>query len=225
MSYAPIFKICGLTRPLDALAAEEAGASYVGAILAPESPRRVSPADAARISEAVSIPLVAVTADLTPRMAAAAAEEARAGGIQLHGNETPAVVEELRQLGDWELWKAVRVRSVDDVRRELERFASVVDLVLLDAWHPTKLGGTGTSFDWELLASIGEEMPEGLRFGVAGGLSPENVAEAIAILRPSLLDVSSGVEARPRVKDQERIRAFARIVAEAASLDAGDRVR
>lgn len=221
MPNAAMFKICGLTRPADARFAEEAGASYVGAILVEGSPRRVSPAEASRIAAAVSIPLVIVTADLPAETVAEAAATARAGGVQLQGDESPATIRTLRSLGDWELWKAVRVRSLDDVRRGLERFGPIVDLLLLDAWHPTKLGGTGTSFDWERIAPAREELSGGLRLGVAGGLSPENVAEAIAVLGPSLVDVSSGVESRPGVKDHERIRAFAREVSHAASSIAG----
>lgn len=223
MPHPPRFKICGLTDPLDARAAEEAGASYVGAVLAEESPRRISPTEASRISEAVSIPLVLVTVDLEPARAAAAATIAGADGIQLHGHESPAAVEELRGRGEWELWKAVRVRSGDDVRRAVERFGSIVDLLLLDAWHPRKLGGTGVALQWEDLASARDEAPREGRLGVAGGLSPENVARAIAILRPDLVDVSSGVEASPGVKDHDRIRRFAREVARSgAAVSDGD---
>lgn len=220
MGNAPKFKICCLTRVADARLAEGVGASYVGAILVEGSPRRISPREAARISEAVSIPLVVVTADVPAEEAAAAAETAGAGGIQLQGDEPPETVAALRNLGDWELWKAVRVRSHEDVRRAAQRFGSIVDLLLLDAWHPTKLGGTGTSFDWQRLAAVREDLGD-LRLGVAGGLSPDNVAEAIAVLRPSLVDVCSGIESSPGVKDHQRLRAFAREVSNAAGSTAG----
>lgn len=195
--------------------AEAAGASYVGAMLVPGSPRVVSAQQAASISGSLSVPLVIVTADLMPAEVARSAIVSRARVIQLHGDESPAELTELRRLGSWELWKAIRVRSSADITRAIERFAEVADLVLLDAWHPTELGGTGTRFPWEALASLRDDLGDQLRLGVCGGLSPENVAEAVTRLRPDLVDVSSGVERQAGVKDPDRIRAFVRRALEA----------
>ena len=203
-------KICGLTRPKDAQVAERAGASYVGAVLVPTSPRRVSSSTAFELAAAVSIPLVVVTADLTPDEAAEAAQRTRAGGIQLHGDESPETVKELRERGSWELWKAVRVRSRDDILSALERFEDLVDLILLDGWHADQLGGTGTAFPWGAMDSIRQTAAPGVRIGVAGGLSPENVEGAVTRLAPDLVDVSSGVEVSPMAKDHERVRSFVR---------------
>ena len=221
-------KICGITRPEDARLAEEGGASYVGAVLVPGSPRYLDPEGARRVADAVAIPLVVVTANLTAVEAHAAAEAAGARAIQLHGDESGETIVALRELdaasgaSPRELWKAVRVRgngegsgppgaAAAQVGEALRRWAPLVDVLLLDAWSPSALGGTGTSFPWEALEALDAlraQLPPGFRLGVAGGLDPGNVAEAIRRLRPDLVDVSSGVEASPGVKDPARIRAF-----------------
>ncbi len=204
----PGVKICGLTNPADARVAEAAGASYVGAVLVPGSPRRISSERASELAAAVRIPLVVVVADLSAKEVAAAAERAGASAVQLHGEESPDSVTELRMRGDWELWKAVRVRSEDDILRTFDRFGALVDLVLLDGWSRGQLGGTGKAFSWESAAAARRRAPSGLRIGVAGGLTPENVADAVRTLDPDLVDVSSGVESAPGRKDHERVRQF-----------------
>ena len=207
-SRVPEVKICGLTRVEDVRLAERAGASYVGAILVPDTPRCVSPGEAGVLARAVGIPLVAVVADLAADAAARAADAAGARAIQLHGSESPGVVEALRGRGGWELWKAVRVRDRDDIVRALGRFGGLVDLLLLDAWSERALGGTGTRFPWESWDRGRAGLDNALRIGVAGGLSPDNVEEAVGRLAPDLVDVGSGVELRPGVKDPDRIEAF-----------------
>jgi len=202
-------KICGVSRPRDAVVAEEAGASYLGAVLVAGSPRRVEPPTARRVADAVSIPLVVVVADSDVEEVAAAADRSGAGVIQLHGSEGPAEFSRLREMGSWELWKGVRVRSRGDIEEALALWGSVADLLLLDAWDPRRLGGTGVPFPWEALESVREDFPpSGARLGVAGGLDADNVGEAIRRLRPHLVDASSSLEARPGVKDPERIRSF-----------------
>ena len=210
------FKICGVTRTSDAIAAEAAGASYIGANLVSGSPRRVEPAVATALASAVSIPLVLITADMHPDDAARIARATGARAIQLHGAESPETTEALRGEGDWELWKAVRVRSPADVLAAFERFGGIVDLLLLDGWDPAKLGGTGLRFDWEAVGAVRRNAPEGLRLGIAGGLTPDNVEEAVGLLAPDLVDVSSGVESAPGLKDHERIRELARRLARGA---------
>jgi phosphoribosylanthranilate isomerase len=143
------------------------------------------------------------------------AERAGAAVIQLHGDESEGLVQELRAAGRWELWKAVRVRNGTDLAAAADRFAPLVDLLLLDAWHPTELGGTGRRFPWEVLERA--ELPSDLRIGVAGGLTAENVAEAITRLHPNLVDVSTSVEASPGIKDPDRVRAFVRNALQAFS--------
>jgi len=206
-------KICGVTRVADARIAEEAGASYLGANFVPGSPRCISLDDAAEIRQSTSIPLAIILAGASAPEAARMARTAGARVIQLHGDETEAMVQDLRSEGEWEIWKAVRIRDQADLRTAVDRFAPWIDLLLLDAWHPTELGGTGKRFPWEVLE--GADLPSDLRIGVAGGLTPENVAEAIERLRPDLVDVSSGVEASPGIKDPDRVRAFTRNALEA----------
>ncbi len=210
-------KICGLTRPQDAAHAESAGADLVGAILVPGSPRQVSPELARELGRNVSIPLAVVVADLTPRQTARLAEEAGAGVIQLHGAEPPAFLQALRELGGWELWKAVRVRSEADVLQAFTEYRGSADLVLLDGWHPERLGGTGIPFDWSFAASAGSLGAGSPALGVAGGLDPDNVRGMVEALRPDLVDVSSGVEVSPGIKDHARISDFVRSAREGAS--------
>lgn len=199
-----------MTRPSDARAAERSGAAYIGAVLVPGSTRLISPERARVLADAVAIPLVVVTAGFKPADAARSAIAAQARVIQLHGDETPDEVKELRTLGEWELWKAVRVRSGADVLEAIERFSTLADLILLDGWHPTGLGGMGVRFPWEALASLPEERRASVRIGASGGLAPDNVAEAVVRLEPDLVDVSSGVEASPGVKDSGKVEVFMR---------------
>ena len=167
------------------------------------------PAERARnLASAVGIPLAVVTADLSASEAARAAMASGAGAIQLHGNEEASTVTALRELGSWELWKAVRVRTAGDILTAMERFGYLVDVLLLDGWHPDKLGGTGTSFPWADLEAVRTRAPKDLRIGVAGGLTPENVEDAVQRLHPDLVDVSSGVEFEPGRKDPAKVRAF-----------------
>jgi phosphoribosylanthranilate isomerase len=204
----PAVKICGLTRPSDAALAGSLGARWVGVILVPNTPRVRTPLQARALGEAAGVPLALVVADLAPEALAVVAETAGARALQLHGSETPEEVEGLRALGPWELWKALRVRSPQEIALAIERWRGVADLLLLDAWHPGQLGGTGTSFPWDWLEPQRESWPSELRLGVAGGLRPESVQEAALRLRPHLLDVSSGVEVAPGVKDPARMHAF-----------------
>lgn len=204
----PQVKICGVTRPEDARIAEQAGASYVGAILVPESPRFVEPEGAERIARSVRIPLVAVAGETDATRLAQMAERSGSGAVQLHGEVTPETVGFLREAGDWELWKAVRVRSGTDITDAFAEFGSSVDLFLLDGWHEDKLGGTGMTFPWETLETVRGSLPVGVRLGVAGGLSVENVRSAVERLDPDLVDVSSGVESEPGRKDLRRVREF-----------------
>lgn len=203
-------KICGLTRREDARVAAQAGADVLGAVLVPSSPRVVTPQDAAGLAEAAERPLAIVVADLPLARLLEVARSSRARILQLHGGESPALLGHLRGEGSWELWKAVRVRTPDEIRQAVAGYAGVADALLLDGWHPRQLGGTGTSFPWKALEVLRGEIPPELQVGVAGGLNPGNVAEAVRLLHPDIVDVSSGVEARPGVKDPEAVAAFVR---------------
>jgi len=203
-------KICGLTRAGDAEEAARLGADRVGVILVPGTPRARTPDQARTIGAAAGCPLVIVVAGTTPDETARMAERARAGAIQFHGDASPEELDRLRAQGPWELWKALRVRTGEEILEGVRRWSGAADLLLLDGWHPTRLGGTGTAFPWEALEAVRTDWPRDLGLAVAGGLTPASVGEAVRRLRPDLVDVSSGVEARPGEKDLEKLRAFFR---------------
>jgi phosphoribosylanthranilate isomerase len=141
----------------------------------------------------------------------AAARTAGVDVLQLHGEETPERADRLRREG-YEVWKAVRARGGDDVSAALARYAGSVDALLVDGYSPDSAGGTGTRFPWDEVAARLAGRSGELRIVAAGGLRPENVAQAAAILRPDAVDVSSGVERAPGEKDPEAVRAFVRAV-------------
>ncbi len=205
-------KICGLTRRADALHAAEAGADYLGVVLVPNTPRARTPAEAKALLDGIQVPSVIVVADLALSDLRTVAEEVGADVIQLHGDETPEMVTELRQTGAWGIWKALRVRGWSEVMDGLARFGGVVDGLLLDGWHPEKTGGTGKPFPWGEVAEVRDAYPPGLVLVAAGGLRPDNVREAVIKLRPHVVDVSSGVEERPGKKDQAQVEEFIREV-------------
>jgi phosphoribosylanthranilate isomerase len=128
--------------------------------------------------------------------------------VQLHGSERPEDVRALRDGAGVTIWKAVRVRAAAGARETIAAWASHVDGVLLDGYSSAGAGGTGTRFDWDALTDVRELVPVGVTLGIAGGLHAGNVANAIEVLGPDLVDTSSGVEVRPGVKSHERIRAF-----------------
>jgi phosphoribosylanthranilate isomerase len=192
-------KICGVTTVADALLCVEAGASAIGLNFVPSSPRRVSPHVARTIARAVHgrTLIVGVVADMGVKAMRALLREAELECLQLHGDETTAVLEAVLP----HAYKAVRVRSADDVARA-RRYGSAY--LLADAYAPGALGGTGATFDWSLVTELAAER----RLTLAGGPTPENVAEAIRAVRPYAVDVASGVESAPGKKDERRVRAF-----------------
>ncbi len=205
-------KICGLVRPTDAAAATLAGARYVGAILA-GGPRRVSP-EAARIVFAqagTAIRVVVVghePVDDIVRNAMAAGADI----VQLHGDPSPAMVLDLRERWPGGIWAALRVPpQAFDASRAAELFA-VADGVVLDALVPGTLGGTGVSLDWRALVTplrrVREASESRALLILAGGLTPENVATGIRLLAPDVVDVSSGVESAPGIKDHAKLQRF-----------------
>lgn len=204
----PAVKICGVTRPGDARVAFEAGAGYVGAVLVPSTPRAIDASKARAMMNGIPLPLAIVICDLSVAAAAAAARESGAAVIQLHGDESPEMLDALRQEGDWALWKALRVREAEALEPAFERYAARADGILLDGWHPTLRGGSGARFSWTRAAGFRNHLAPGVKMIIAGGLTPENVPEAIRLLRPDIVDTSSGVEASPGVKDSARVRAF-----------------
>lgn len=209
-SGAPAVKICGLKRRVDAELAARAGADFLGTVLVPDTPRALSPEAAGEAVAGLALPVVAVVADLPLHRAVEEAGIVGAAVVQLHGREPPAYVTDLRERGPWELWKALSVKGIPDVLRGLDAYADAVDGILLDGWHPRQRGGSGTPFSWEEVAKIRGSFPGGLRLIAAGGLTPENVEEVIRVLRPDVVDVSSGVEERPGIKSPDKVTAFIR---------------
>jgi phosphoribosylanthranilate isomerase len=209
----PRIKFCGITSLDDARRAVEAGAWALGLILFPGSPRRCPLPAAERIAATlrrqaeicgvfVNAPLDEVTG---------IADGIGLTMVQLHGDEGPAYCAEVARRTGAKVMKATRVRSGADIAA-LAAFHT--DFHLLDAHHPGRWGGTGETFDWELVARRRTDVP----FVLSGGLTPDNVAAAIAATHPFAVDTASGTEARPGVKDPEKLRAFAAAVAATATV-------
>lgn len=215
MSSVPAIKICGVTRPADVAALAAFDVAYVGVVLVPGSPRYRPPAEAAAALAPWPRQRVGVFVDASEDAMAAAAETLKLHVLQLHGAEPPAVARAWRERG-WQVWKAVRVAHPEDVVTAVAEYGDVVDLLLLDSWSPGAYGGTGRRFAWDAVAEALAALAAVPPIGVAGGLTPANVREAIAALRPRLVDVSSGVERAPGHKDPARVAAFVAAVREVA---------
>lgn len=200
-------KICGVTRESDLEVCVTAGASAIGLNLVPGSRRRVSPGRARDLAAAAAgrIEVVLVVADLAPAELAALRGEVGGDWVQLHGHESP---EQLRESGPRAL-KAVGIETAADVD-VAARYPG--PRLLVDAKSPA-LGGTGRSFDWALVRRLAAER----ELVLAGGLTPENVADAVVAVRPFGVDVASGVESAPGIKDPAQVEAFVKNARAAAS--------
>lgn len=204
-------KVCGLMRHEDAAVAAEAGARWLGVILAPGFRRSVTADDARIILQGFPVRRVGVFVDADELILRSVAETAEVDVLQLHGDETPDLAARMRAAG-WEVWKAVRARDADDFSAAAARYAGAVDALLVDGYSPDSHGGAGVRFDWEAVSARRGELAPGMRLIAAGGLRPENVAQAVRILRPHAVDVSSGVESAPGRKDPQAVRDFVRAV-------------
>lgn len=206
-------KICGLTRREDALAAVAAGADALGFIFYEPSPRHLSLPAAAEIIRAVPpfVAKVGVFVDAEAAFIQRAVAECGLDTVQLHGAEPP---EFCRQFAV-PVIKAFRIRDRDSLRA-LPAYDTVA--WLLDSFVPGKPGGTGAQFNWDLAA---EAKKLGCPIILAGGLTPENVAAAVAKVRPYAVDVSSGVESAPGRKDEAKVRAFIAAAKAAAGAPVG----
>ncbi len=205
----PAIKICGVTTA-DALdAAIEARAGYVGFNFFAPSPRYLPPRDAAALQERAQgrIARVGVFVDADDALIGEAVAAARLDILQLHGEETPERAARLRARFGLPVWKVVSVAVAEDVARAAG-YREAADFILFDARTPkgTLPGGMGLAFDWSLLAGGKGPLP----WGLAGGLTPGNVAEAVRATGAPLVDTSSGVESAPGVKDLAKIAAFCR---------------
>ena len=199
-------KICGLTRAVDAEYADAAGASYLGVIFA-GGPRHRLPQQAREVLSGRRARKVGVFASQPETEIAAIAREVGLDVIQLHGVSDPGRVQAVRTATGLEVWAVLR--TPDGVLpEEAEELADEADALVVDALVPGKLGGSGVSVPWMELGESLDAMEQGHRIVLAGGLTPENVAEAIDYVSPMVVDVSSGVESAPGIKDHARIRAF-----------------
>jgi phosphoribosylanthranilate isomerase len=196
-------KICGITRPEDAELAASLGAWALGFILWPQSKRPADPAVAAGIARALRrrVELVGVFVNPTLDEVVQAAETIGLTYVQLHGDEGPAFCTAVAERTGTRVIKALRIGSGADIRAA-ERYHT--DLHLLDAAAGAAYGGTGRTWDWDLVARRHSKVP----LVLSGGLTPDNVAEAVAAVRPWAVDVSSGVESAPGIKDPAKLEAF-----------------
>jgi phosphoribosylanthranilate isomerase len=196
-------KVCGITNPGDARVAADAGADAIGLIFA-ESPRRVDIEEAQKINIALpdGVLKVGVFVDVDPEEVLRIAREVGLDLAQLHGDETPETVAAIRGAG-LPVMKALRVRNAEALA-DIQSYEA--DLFMLDAWSARVRGGTGETFDWGLAKSVKGRG----NIVVSGGLTPENVREAVEFFEPYGVDASSSLEERPGKKDGERVRRFVR---------------
>lgn len=208
-----LVKICGLSTEATLDAALDAGADMVGLVFFPKSPRNVSIDRAAILASRArgKAEIVALVVDANDTLLAEIAATVRPDLFQFHGHETAHRIAAERARHGLPVMKAVAIADAADVARA-RTFAEVADRLLLDAKPPKTPqalpGGNGLAFDWRLVAGLDPPLP----FMLSGGLTPETVAAAIGLVKPEAVDVSSGVESAPGVKDPARIEAFVRAV-------------
>ncbi|WP_368186860.1 phosphoribosylanthranilate isomerase [Aestuariibius sp. HNIBRBA575] len=204
-------KICGLKTPQMVSAAADAGAAYIGFVFFPKSPRAVSTTDAAAL--AVDVPMgiakVALVVNADDAQLDAITDQVPLDMLQLHGSESPERVAEIKARYGLPVMKAIGVRDVADLP-QIDAYAQVADQLLIDAKAPKGAdlpGGNGLAFDWTLLADRKYWTKPWM---LAGGLTPDNVAEAVRRTGAKQIDVSTGVESAPGIKDAALIDAFVR---------------
>jgi phosphoribosylanthranilate isomerase len=205
-------KICGLTTPDTLDAALDHGAAFVGAVVFPKSPRHIDPLHAATLFERARgrAKIVAVTVDADDRLLTEISLILKPDLIQLHGHETPERAKQVRRLTGAGIIKALPVSTPADLQAA-DIWEGVADHLMFDARPPEGSdlpGGMGARFDWSMMQGRTYRRP----WFLAGGLNPENAAQAAAISGAPMLDVSSGVESAPGVKDAARIAAFLQAV-------------
>jgi phosphoribosylanthranilate isomerase len=213
-AFVPKFKICGLTRPEDAEQAVELGAWALGMIQWPGSPRRCDPGVAAEIGAQFRrrAEIVGVFVNPTLDAVTRAAEDLSLSMVQLHGDEGPVFCSEVARRTGCRVIKAARVRSGADIQA-LGPFHT--DFHLLDSFVAGLPGGTGKTFAWELA-----RQHRGTPVILSGGLTADTVGEAIVTVRPYAVDVASGVESAPGIKDSAKLAAFAGAVGASAAVGA-----
>ncbi len=198
-------KICGITKPEQGKAIAALGATTLGFICVDRSPRYVTPQQIASITEHLpsNVGRIGVFANAREQEIVSTVTEANLTGVQLHGDETHQFCQSLRKLlpNNIELIKALRIKNFDSLTNA-QIYYDVVDTILLDAYHPQLLGGTGTTLNWQDLANFHPPLP----WLLAGGLTPNNILEALDKVNPQGIDLSSGVERSPGDKDLDKVK-------------------
>ena len=208
-------KICGLSRPEEIAAAADAGASHIGLVHFAKSPRHLELEAARKLRLAVPIGVKTVVLVVNPegRELANIKEMLAPDVIQFHGSEPPEALQAVKQMFEVEVWKALPVRALSSLDESAD-YDGVADRLLFDAPPPEGSplpGGNGEAFGWGIL----KDYPHRTPWALAGGLTPDNVAQAIAETGADFVDVSSGVESAPGVKDVDKIAAFCKAAHEA----------
>lgn len=200
-------KICGITRVEDIHAAVNAGADAIGLVFFEPSPRHVSIVQAKALLQAIPpyVSVVGLFVNASWQEILQVLEHIPLDVLQLHGDESPEQCAEIASHTGRRWYKAIQVKADENIVEQIQSFQQVgASAVLLDAWHPELKGGTGLQFDWSTFPK--SQLP----LILAGGLRPENVAEAIALTQAYAVDVSGGVESAKGIKDQQLIQQFMR---------------
>jgi phosphoribosylanthranilate isomerase len=196
-------KICGITQPQQGKTIASLGATALGFICVPSSPRYVTQLEIKAVIEQLpqQTDKIGVFANSICSEIAQTVAETGLTGVQLHGDESLDFCQQLRQsLPNVEIIKALRIKTADDFERA-KTYSKYVDTLLLDAYHPQQLGGTGKTLNWDMLQQFNPNCP----WLLAGGLTPENVLEALNKVKPNGIDLSSGVEIAPGDKDLDKV--------------------
>jgi len=201
-------KICGLTGPQDVVAAADAGARYVGFVFFPKSPRNVSVQQAKALAAEVpfGVAKVALTVNADDALLDEITQNVAIDILQLHGSESVERVAQIKARSGLPVMKAIGISDADDLQKIVD-YGRVADMLLVDAKPPKNAdlpGGNGLAFDWRLLAGRKWAVP----WMLAGGLTPDNVQQAIQLTGARQVDVSSGMESAPGVKDPAKVAAF-----------------
>jgi phosphoribosylanthranilate isomerase len=202
-------KICGLNTEASVDAAAKAGASHIGLVQFEKSPRHVAleRAAALRMRAPASLKVVLLLVNAEPDLTTKAIEVIKPDIVQFHGSESAQWLRAVKSTVDIEIWKAFGVRDAASLKTA-DGYVDAADLILFDAPAQALPGGTGVRFDWSLLTEHKHKLP----WGLAGGLTADNVKEALRQTRAQLVDTSSGVESAPGIKDVDKIAAFCQAV-------------
>ncbi|BAU11726.1 N-(5'-phosphoribosyl)anthranilate isomerase [Leptolyngbya sp. NIES-3755] len=192
-------KICGITKLDQAIAIEQSGATAIGFICVPGTPRYIDAANIRSITNQLSVDRVGVFLDAPIDTIRETVAITNLNIVQLHGAESPEFCQQVRAL-NVKVIKALRIRSQADLELSID-YQSQVDVLLLDAYHPTQAGGTGLSIDWTML----KQFRPTCDWWLAGGLNPNNVNDALSLVAPDGIDLSSGLENAPGDKNLERV--------------------